>query len=61
MNHYGSRSKRGAEVAAIMYTLFESAKLCGIEPKAYVGAVARAAIANPGTVTLPMQFCQTGA
>jgi transposase len=60
-NHYGSRSKRGAEVAAIMYTLFESAKLCGIEPKAYVAAVARAAIANPGTVTLPMQFCPTGA
>ena len=57
-NHYGSRSKRGAEVAAIMYTLFESAKLCGIEPKAYVATVARAAIANPGTVTLPMQFRQ---
>jgi transposase len=57
-NHYGSRSKRGAEVAAIMYTLFESAKLCGIEPKAYVATVARAAIASPGTVTLPMQFRQ---
>ena len=55
-NHYGSRSKRGAEVAAILYTLFESAKLCGIEPKAYVEYAARAAIDKPGTVTLPLHF-----
>jgi hypothetical protein len=41
-----------------MYTLFESAKLCGIEPKAYVATVARAAIAKPGTVTLPMESSQ---
>jgi len=60
-NHYGSRSKRGAEVAAILYTLFESAKLCGVEPKAYVEYAARAAIANPGTATLPMNFRQANA
>src|SRR5690606_10959672 len=35
-NHYGSRSRRGTEVAAICYSLLESAKLAGIEPKAYV-------------------------
>ena len=35
-NHYGSRSRRGTEVAAVMYSLLESAKLAGIEPKAYL-------------------------
>ena len=54
-NHYGSRSKRGAEVAAILYTLFESAKLAGVEPKVYVMQATLAAIVNPGTVTLPTQ------
>jgi transposase len=29
-NHYGSRSKRGTEVAALFYSLIESAKLCGV-------------------------------
>ena len=35
-NHYGSRSRRGTEVAALFYSLIESAKLCGVEPKAYL-------------------------
>jgi transposase len=36
-NHYGSKSKRGTEVAALFYTLFETAKLSGIDdPGAYV-------------------------
>lgn len=52
-NHYGSRSKRGTEVAALFYSLIESAKLCGVEPKAYLLHATRAALANPGTVTLP--------
>jgi transposase len=52
-NHYGSRSKRGTEVAALFYSLIESAKLCGVEPKAYLLHAVRAALANPGTVTLP--------
>src|SRR3989454_9396709 len=52
-NHYGSRSKRGTEVAALFYSLIESAKLCGVEPKAYLLQAVRAALANPGTVTLP--------
>jgi len=51
-NHYGSRSKRGTEVAALFYSLIESAKLCGVEPKAYLLQAVRAALANPGTVTL---------
>jgi transposase len=35
-NFYGTKSVRGADVAALFYTLFESAKLCGLEPAAYV-------------------------
>ncbi len=52
-NHYGSKSLRGTQVAALFYTLFETAKLCGEEPKAYVRRAALNAICNPGTVTLP--------
>jgi transposase len=52
-NHYGSRSKRGTEVAALFYSLIESAKFCGVEPKAYLLHATHAALRNPGTVTLP--------
>ena len=52
-NHYGSRSQRGTEVAALFYSLIESAKLAGVEPAAYLTEATRRAIANPGTVTLP--------
>jgi transposase len=52
-NHYGSRSKRGTEVAALFYSLLETAKLTGINPAAYLAEATRRPIANPGTVTLP--------
>ena len=52
-NHYGSHSKRGAEVAAILYTLFESAKLAGVDPHRYALEATRRAIASPETATLP--------
>jgi transposase len=52
-NHYGSRSERGTKVAALLYTLFESAKLAGVDPHAYVLEATRRAILAPGTVTLP--------
>jgi len=52
-NHYGSKSRRGTEVAAIFYTLLESAKLAGVEPKSYLMKATRAALEVPGTVTLP--------
>jgi transposase len=52
-NHYGSRSERGTRVAALCYTLLESAKLAGLEPAAYLAEATRRAIATPGTVTLP--------
>jgi transposase len=43
-NHYGSRSERGTEVAAIFYSLIESAKLAGVEPDAYLRTAARHAV-----------------
>ena len=52
-NHYGSKSLRGTEVAALFYSLLESAKLAGVEPAAYLAEATRRALANPGTVTLP--------
>lgn len=53
-NHYGSRSLRGTEVAALFYSLFETAKLCGVEPKGYVLRAARQAIAQPDTSLIPI-------
>ena len=52
-NHYGSKSKRGTEVAAVFYTLFETAKLSQVDPRAYVTMAANRAIAESGAVTLP--------
>lgn len=37
-NHYGSRSERGTKVAAIAYSLIESAKLAGLDPFGYINA-----------------------
>ena len=58
-NFYGARSRRGTEVAAIFYTLFETAKALHIEPKAYLRAIVRNALANPGALTLPANFTPT--
>ena len=55
-NHYGSRSIRGTEVAALFYSLIESAKLSGLEPAYYLREATARAIANPGTVTLPVDL-----
>lgn len=38
-NFYGSKSKRGTEVAAILYSLVETAKLVGVDPKRYLEAI----------------------
>jgi transposase len=52
-NHYGSRSRRGCEVAALFYSLIETAKLCGVEPKSYLLRATSQALDHPGAVTLP--------
>ena len=51
-NHYGSRSERGTRVAALFYSLIESAKLARVEPRAYLGEATLRAVRSPGTVTL---------
>lgn len=45
-NFYGSKSKRGTEVAAILYSLCESAKLNGVDPKRYLKTALAAALDN---------------
>src|SRR5204863_4309430 len=49
-NHYGSRSLRGTQIAALFYTLCETAKLIAVNPHAYVRRALYAAIAEPGSV-----------
>ena len=39
-------------MAAVFYSLIESAKLCGVEPRVYLRETTRRAVRNPGTVTL---------
>jgi transposase len=51
-NHYGSRSRRGTEVAALFYSFVESAKLCGVDPKAYLKRAVIAAL-NGERIPLP--------
>ena len=55
-NHYGSKSERGTEVAAIFYSLIESAKLAGLDPREYLLSAARAALETPGTAPAPPEF-----
>ena len=54
--HYGSKSERGTEVAAIFYSLCETCKRLGVDAEQYLAAVARADIASPGAVLMPHQF-----
>jgi transposase len=55
-NFYGCKSERGLKVAAILYTLIGTAKLQGAEPKAYLLALAHAALRNPATALLPNEI-----
>lgn len=55
-NHFGSKSKRGTEVAATFYTLLETAKLCGVDPARYLR---EAALADArGAVLLPHELVE---
>ena len=40
-------------MAALFYSLIESAKLCDVDPKRYLLAATRAALADRAAVTLP--------
>ena len=56
-NHlvYGSRSERGTEVAALMYSLLESAELAGVNPEMYLDTAVQAAL-NGEVVPLPHEL-----
>lgn len=54
-NHYGSRSQRGTEVAALFYSLLETTKLVDVEPKRYLLEATRAALQNQ-VALLPHQL-----
>ena len=53
-NHYGSKSRRGTEVAAIFYSLIETAKLHDVDPAEYLYEAAR--LAPLGEVLMPWLF-----
>jgi transposase len=54
-NHYGSKSRRGTEVAALYYTIFETAKLAGVDPKAYLRRIVHAILMG-APVRLPHEL-----
>jgi transposase len=59
-NHYGSKSERGTEVSAAMYTLIETAKHLGLNPAAYLAATTAARLrGEPGP--LPHEFAAAAA
>lgn len=57
-NFYGSHSRRGTEVAAIMYSLVESAKLNGVDPKRYMKLALKAAL-DGKRIPLPHEIAAT--
>jgi hypothetical protein len=46
-------------VAALYYTLCETAKLVGVDPRTYLLRALAAAIAHPGAVTYPDDLTRT--
>ena len=52
----GSRSERGTRTAVLFYSLIESAKLCSVEPRAYLREATLRAVRSPGTVTLAREL-----
>ncbi len=56
-NHYGSRSKRGTEVAALFYSLLETAVLEGVDPAEYLTAATHYGIER-GEGLLPWDFAR---
>lgn len=54
-NHYGSRSVRGTEVAALFYSLLESARLADVEPERYL-KLATAAALDQAEIPLPHEI-----
>jgi transposase len=60
-NHYGSRSLRGTQVAALFYALCETARLVGVDPHAYLLRALHRAIAQPSAITYPQDLVVSAA
>ena len=52
-NHYGSRSDRGTQVAAQLYTVVETALKHGHDPRDFLLRATTHALLNPGQALLP--------
>jgi hypothetical protein len=53
-NHFGSKSPRRNRVAAVLYSLVETAKLHAVDPAAYLLETIRAA--DHGQILFPWQM-----
>jgi transposase len=51
-NHYGSRSRRGTEVAALLYSILETTKLAGVDAHAFLELAVEAGL-DGGDIPLP--------
>ena len=54
-NHYGSKSQRGTEVAALFYSFVESAKFVRVDPDLYLKTAVRAAL-DGNVIPLPHEL-----
>lgn len=54
-NHFGSKSRRGTEAAAVLCSLAETAKLHRVAPRRYFEEALRRARVEPGAVVLPWE------
>jgi len=50
--HYGIRTERRTLVSALLCSVIDSAKFCGVESRAYRREATLRAARNPGTTTL---------
>jgi hypothetical protein len=55
-NFYGTKSQRGAEAAAVLYSIIESCKLVGTDPKKYLRYVTDRLLNGDAKVPLPHEY-----
>lgn len=53
-NHLGRKSQRGTEVAAVLYSLVETAYLNGLDPYKYLVEATYTMLEDPTAVPLPL-------
>lgn len=58
VNFRGNVSETGARVTSVLYSLLQTAKAAGVDPRAYLSAVVRKALAEPGATLLPWEMAE---